>query len=166
MVKSCSKCSFWRGVGDVDDFARFPCLDAILDGGEVGGWVEERAVALLNEERFVLQGGHVAEKDTDGALAVLGQTPGLQVGDDPGQTGVIEAFAKGVVEAHVEPLVNALERRHRKVTQFFPKREVLRVAVVKLDQLSLRSVADGRVGFGGAVVTCDRRAPFRRWDRR
>ena len=93
-------------IDDVEDLVGVPGFDAILDGRQVGRGVGERAVALANQEGRL----GLLDEDDDRPFALDGDASCLQVGDDRGELGVVEALAELDVEFHAQAVVHGLER--------------------------------------------------------
>jgi len=94
------------GVGDVEDEVGVPGVDAILNGGEVGGGIHEGAIAFCDEEGGILV---AFVEDGDCALGIAGDVLALEVVDDFGEHGFVEGFAEGFVEGDAETGVGTVE---------------------------------------------------------
>ena len=143
-------------IDDVEDLVGMPGFDAILDGREVGGGVGERTVALADQEG----GLGLFDEDDDGAFAFDGRASFLQVGDDGGELGVVEAFTELNVELHAQAVVYGLERGQAVGDEPLPEGAVFGVAGVELGGLDAGGVLDRFVaGFdpvlGEAVESCE-----------
>ena len=139
------------GTDDVPDFVGFPDVDAVVDGGEVGGGVEEAAVGFADDAGFVGEGFEVAEEDADGAVADFGDALGEEVVDERGEFVVVGAFAEVVVEVGVELGVDGAELVEGEGDAAGPDFFVFGVALLEFDELVPAGVEDGGVGLGLGV---------------
>jgi hypothetical protein len=133
-------------IGDVDDFIGMPCLDAVGEGGEVGGGVEGGAVGFLDEHRRFFEVGLIEEND-DGAFAFAGHAFGNEVLDDGFELGIVKAFAEDVVEMDAEAVVDFLEFAEGEADHFLPEGEVFGIAVLEFDEFLAGFGFDFVAGF-------------------
>lgn len=139
------------GADDVPDFIGMPDVDAVLDGGEVGGSVEVAAIAFLDEHGLVLQRGDVWKENALGAIALTGDATGLEFVDEAGESGVVEAFTEVVIEMDVELVVDVLQTLERHFHTALPDGEVFGVALLEFDEFGFAGFAQYGIGFLGGV---------------
>ena len=149
--KYLAEVEFLGGADDVPDFIGFPDVDAVVDGGEVGGGVEEAAVGFADDAGFVGEGFEVAEEDADGAVADFGDALGEEIVDERGEFVVVGAFAEVVVEVGVELGVDGAELVEGEGDAAGPDLFVFGVALLEFDELVAAGVEDGRIGLGLGV---------------
>ena len=88
------------GVGDIDDLVRTPGLQAMSQGGQVGGGVVEGPVALSNQSGVFLQLRDVLEEDSQSAFTLAGNAFGAQLLNKRPQARVVKALSQCMVEFH------------------------------------------------------------------
>ena len=115
------------GVGDVDDPVGVLLLDAVLDGGHIGGGVPVPAVRLPHNQRNLL----ALDEHACGALTDLGDVPVEQVVDDVPEERVVERLAP-LLDGDAQTVVKLLEFPPGSVTDALPSLHVLLLAALEL----------------------------------
>jgi hypothetical protein len=146
-LKELAEVQLLRRADDIPDFIRLPVVDAVVDGGEVGGGIEEAAVALADEAGLVGEFRHVAKEDAGGAVADLGDAGGEQVLDERRELVVVGAFAEIVIEVDVELAVNLAQLLQRKGHAARPDFHVVRIALLELHEFVAAGGQHGLVGL-------------------
>lgn len=142
---------FLGGADDIPDFVGFPDVDAVIDGGEVGGGVEEATVGFADDAGFVSECFDVAKEDAGGAVADFGDALGEKVIDERGELVVVGAFAEVVVEVSVELGVDGAELVEGEGDATSPDLFVFGVALLKFDELESAGIEHGGIGLGFGV---------------
>jgi hypothetical protein len=91
--KSWRKWSSWGAPTTYQISSACQTIDAEVDGGEVGGGVEEAAVGFADDAGFVCECVDVAEEDADGAVADFCDALGEEVVRRAGRVGRCNALS-------------------------------------------------------------------------
>ena len=87
------KMELLAGIRDIDDLVRTPSLQAMRQGGQVGGGVVEGPIALSNQSGVFLQLRDVLEEDGQSAFTLAGNAFGAQLLDKRLQARMVEALS-------------------------------------------------------------------------
>ena len=110
--KELAKVQLLAKVGDVDDALRLELPQPQLDGSEVGGRIQRGAILLANQEwRHLVFTVGIAEEHAHCTLGVLCNALFEQPLDQRDELVVVVALSIGLIEVHIEALVDGIKRR-------------------------------------------------------
>ena len=122
---------------------------AILRTGDIGGGIEVAAILFLDDDahRFAFLVFILIKEHHGGAFALNGQPFGFQIGDDPRQHRVVQAFAHHVIagQRHIQAIVGDLVLRHGDVHQLTPHLQEVLIAALQLNHVAARALGEGFV---------------------
>ena len=142
------------GVDEVHDPVGAQVLVTVFGAGDVGGGVEETAVALLDDDAhglaiLVLE---LVQEDHGGPFALDCQPLGFQVGNDLRQHVVVHGLAHDVLvgQGDVQTVVVALVLLHGHVDQLLPHGAAVLIATLQFHHVVAGALGEG---FVFVVVT-------------
>ncbi len=125
-------------------------LRTVARGRQVGGGVEETAVALLHDHRHrvAVAVAHLLEEYHARALALGEQAALIELRDHHGQFVVVGALGLdvGVRQRDVQLAVDLLAVRHRDVDEALPQAPAVRIARLQAHHVVARAAGEGGVG--------------------
>ena len=137
------------GVDEVHDTVGAQGFITVFGTGDVGGGVEETAIALLDDDAhglaiLVLE---LVQEDNGGAFALDRQPLGFQVGHDLRQHVVVHGLAHDVLvgQGDIQAVVVELVLLHGHVDQLLPHGTAVLVATLQLHHVVTGALGEGFV---------------------